>query len=238
MTRVYHIVKFKDGSAYVLFDGCNWKCSYCVWREVTRWSLCLPEERRKELDMLWINGRVRYLRLEEVVSMLKRNSVKFAFFGGGEPTLDPELKPLLRALSREGIKVWLVTNGENLDEEIINLVEGVTFSIKALDRELHRRITGVSNEKVLENLRRFGKSGKIVAETVFVPGLVECDEIERIARFIASINPSIPLRVDPLVQGASVEKVDECIERITEVKAYRIKVKGKIEPPEVIYPVI
>jgi len=239
MTRVYHIVKFQDGNAYLLFDGCNWRCKYCVWREVTRWSLCLPEKTRQQLDYLWKERKVRYLTVEEVERILEKERVKIAFLGGGEPTLDPELKPLMKALAKRGIKVWLVTNGEGLDDEIVDIAYGITFSIKALDEELHKRITGVSNSKVLENFRRYAKSGKIVAETVYVPGLVECEEIMKIAEFIASINPNIALRIDPLVQGADLEEVDKCIEKVKNVlNAYRIKVKGEVKPPKLLYPVV
>ncbi|WP_052696160.1 radical SAM protein [Palaeococcus ferrophilus] len=235
--RVYHIVRFRSGSAYVLFDGCNWNCSFCVWREVTRWSLCLPDGAKKRLDILWERG-VRYLSVDDAVELLMKASARVAFLGGGEPTLDPELKALMRALRREGIKPWLVTNGENLDDEMVELAEGITFSIKALDDRLHRGITGVSNERALENFERYAKTGKLVAETVFVPGLVECDEIERIARFIASLNPDMPLRIDPLVQGANFKDVDECIERVRKIlpKTDRVRVKGSVEPPEVLYP--
>ncbi|MBP1912589.1 radical SAM protein [Thermococcus stetteri] len=236
--RVYHIVRFKSESAYVLFDGCSWNCSFCVWREVTRWSLCLPEETRRTLEALWENGKVRYLSVDEVVEKLEEAEVTRAFLGGGEPTLDPELKALMRALRREGIKPWLVTNGENLDDEMVELAEGITFSIKALDDDLHRVVTGVSNARALENFKRYAKTGKLVAETVFAPGIVECDEIERIARFIASIDPTMALRIDPLVQGVNLERVDDCIERLKGILpgTNRIRVKGKVEPPEVLYP--
>ncbi|WP_457742873.1 radical SAM protein [Thermococcus sp.] len=201
MTRVYHIVRFGNGTAYALFDGCNWRCSYCVWREVTRWSLCLPKEIREKLDDLWRRGGVGYLSSDGVVEILKGAGVSMVFLGGEEPTLDPELKPLVRALLGEGIKSWLVTNGENLDDELVELLEGVTFSIKALDENLHKRITGVSNVGALENFKKYCLSGKLTAETVYAPGLVECDEIKRIAHFIASLNPGMVLRVDPLVRG-------------------------------------
>ena len=120
------------------------------------------------------------MSIEEVVRILKENGVKLAFFGGGEPTIDRELKPLIKHLKKEGIDVWLVTNGELLDKELVDLVK-----IRTLDDELHKKITGVPNYKALENFKRFVKSGKIVAETVYVKGLVECDEILRIAKFIA-----------------------------------------------------
>ncbi len=161
-----------------------------------------------------------------------------AFFGGGEPTIDGDLKPLIKRLKKERIEVWLVTNGELLDEELVDLVKGITFSIKALDDELHRRITGVSNRDALKNFKRFAKTGKIVAETVYVKGLVECDEILKIARFIASLNPDIKFRIDPLVQNPAYEEVDECIEKVREVlpNTYRIWATGKSRPPRLLYP--
>ncbi|WP_048159732.1 radical SAM protein [Thermococcus barophilus] len=237
MTNVYHIVKFQRGDAYVLFHGCHWRCSYCVWA-FEKWNLCLPDDLKRKLDKLWIRGDIKFLSIEEVVRILKENGVKLAFFGGGEPTIDRELKPLIKQLKKEGISVWLITNGELLDKELVELVKGVTFSIKAFDDELHKRITGVSNYKVLENFKRFAKSGKIVAETVYVKGIVECDEILKIAKFIASLNPKIRFRIDPLVQNPIYEEVDECIRKVRRIlpNTYRIRGTGKGEPPNLLYP--
>ena len=238
MTNVYHIVQFQNKDAYVFFHGCNWKCSYCV-RTLGRWDMGLPEEVRRALDKLWLEGKVKFLSIDEVVEILKENSVRLAFFGGGEPTIDNELKPLIKRLKEEGIDVWLITNGERLDEELIDLVRGVTFSIKALDDELHKKITGFSNRIVLENFKRFARSGKIVAETVYAKGLVECDEVLRIAKFIASLNPEIVFRIDPLVQNPPYEEVDECIRKVIKIlpRTYRI-MATKSEPPKLLYPKI
>ena len=199
----------------------------------------LPEEVRSALDKRWLEGKVKFLSIDEVVEILKENSVKLAFFGGGEPTIDNELKPLIKRLKEEGIDVWLITNGERLDEELIDLVRGVTFSIKALDDELHKKITGFSNRIVLENFKRLARSGKIVAETVYAKGLVECDEVLRIAKFIASLNPEIVFRIDPLVQNPPYEEVDECIRKVIKIlpRTYRI-MATKSEPPKLLYPKI
>ncbi len=225
MTRIYHIVQFKDGSAYLLFNGCNWNCSFCV-RKMGRWDFCLPDELKRELDNLWDMGEVKFLSIEEVVAILNENGVNLAFLGGGEPTIDRELKSLVERLKEEDIYVWLLTNGELLDEELVSAVKGVTFSIKALDNTLHRKITGVSNLRTLENFRRFACSGKIVAETVYAENLVECDEILKIAKYIALANPNIRFRIDPLVQNPVYSKVDKCIEKIKKILPYTYRIKA------------
>jgi pyruvate-formate lyase-activating enzyme len=71
------------------------------------------------------------------------------------------------------------------------------MSIKAYDDSIHRVYTGETNKSVLNNFRLLSESRiKPIAESVLIPGLVEQSEIEKIAKFIASINPAIPYRVD------------------------------------------
>ncbi len=40
------------------------------------------------------------------------------------------------------------------------------------------------------------KKGSLHTETVFIPGYIDEDEVLRIAGFIASVDPSIPFRID------------------------------------------
>ena len=239
MTRVYHIVQFESGDAYVTFDGCNWHCYYCVWR-LNRWNICLPQDIKKKLDKLWNSKKIKFLSTEEVTKILAENKVKNAFFGGGEPTLDPEIKKLIKDLKRKGIEVWLITNGENLDNDIVSLVKGVTFSIKAINEDIHKKITGVSNKKVLENFKKYATNNKITAETVYDGKYVKCSEIIEIAKFISSLNKNMRFRIDPLVQGVNLSDVDGCIERVRKIlpNTYRWKIKEKMKMPKLIYPKI
>jgi pyruvate formate lyase activating enzyme len=75
----------------------------------------------------------------------------------------------------------------------------IKFDLKALDENLHIALTGVSNRWTLENFRLAARSSSrrrspplVIASTLLVPGFVDAQEIDRIARFIASIDPSIP----------------------------------------------
>jgi len=238
MTRVYHIVQFDSGDAYLTFDGCNWNCYYCIWR-MNRWSICLPQDVKQKLDTLWNSQSIEFLSVDDITRILVKHNVKNAFFGGGEPTLDPEIKSIIRALKKEGIDAWIITNGEHLDDELVSMVKGITFSIKAFDEKLHLKITGVSNKRVLDNFRRYAKNDNIVAETVYDGKYIKCSEITRIARFISSINKKMRFRIDPVVQGANLKDLDSCIEKVREIlpTTYRWKISST-KIPKILYPKI
>jgi pyruvate formate lyase activating enzyme len=75
----------------------------------------------------------------------------------------------------------------------------IKFDLKAIDEGIHRALTGVSNQRTLENFTQAGiKSFKrsnpplVIASTLLVPGYIEAEEVKDIAAFIASINADIP----------------------------------------------
>jgi pyruvate formate lyase activating enzyme len=75
----------------------------------------------------------------------------------------------------------------------------VKFDLKALDERLHVALTGSSNRRTLENFRRAAMRTRerpdpplVIASTLLVPGYVTPEEVERIAGFIADVDPHIP----------------------------------------------
>lgn len=75
----------------------------------------------------------------------------------------------------------------------------IKFDLKAFDEEIHVALTGVSNQRTMENFvrvaRRFAERPElplVVASTLLVPGYVEADQVAKIANFIASIDLQIP----------------------------------------------
>lgn len=131
--------------------------------------------------------------------------MKRAVLGGGEPTLDKELLDIIGMLDALDVKIHLLTNGYILNEKFIEKLEEVGLSstyvsIKAYNDDVHRFYTGQTNRPVLDNFKLLSKSRiKLMAESVLIPRLIEQDEIERIARFIASIDPSIQYRIDGFI---------------------------------------
>lgn len=75
----------------------------------------------------------------------------------------------------------------------------IKFDLKAFDEEIHYALSGVSNQRTLENFSRAARrhadrphNALIIASTLLVPGYIEAEQVGKIARFIASINPDIP----------------------------------------------
>jgi pyruvate-formate lyase-activating enzyme len=116
---------------------------------------------------------------------------------GAEPVCDPFLSRILVSLKQsKTCSFVLLTNGRKLPP--LAMLDEVIISIKAVTPALHRDYTGVDNRVILRNFTEIAssKSVSLHAETVFVPGYVDEEEILRIAAFIASVDRSIPFRID------------------------------------------
>ncbi|HUV81640.1 MAG TPA: radical SAM protein [archaeon] len=151
----------------IQFAGCNFNCRGCFSNEKQ-------------------NGGAA-ISAELLANQIPPN--KTVMLAGGEPTLDKRgLISLLTQL--DGREVILSTNGYLLDESILENLKGtvVHIDLKALDPDLHRWYTGKDNKKVLEAIRLLYESQfDLEVNTVYIPEIVEIDEILNIARFLSDI---------------------------------------------------
>jgi pyruvate-formate lyase-activating enzyme/molybdopterin converting factor small subunit len=140
-----------------------------------------------------------------------------AMITGGEPTLDKEyLLQLVAGLKARGFtKIVLMTNGYALGEDERYVPElkdaGLTeahVDVKAFSEDLHQWYTGKSSKPVLRAVERLNASGiTLIVQTVFIPGIVDVDEIEQIARFLATVNKDIPYRINPFAPTFAFDRV-------------------------------
>ena len=218
--------------------------------KITPWNFYLPDNVRFKLGS---PDNTKTLDLFELENLLKPLNVKHAVVGCyGEPTIDNDLIDIIRILKKLKVNsILLLTNGYNLDEDMVKElknagVDEVEVSIKAYTDDIHIYYTGVSNKRVLENFKLLWDMGvKLRCETVLIPKLVEVDEIEKIAKFIASVNSSIPYRIDKYtrVPGTPWREATfaEVLEAVRVAKKYLTNVSyAKSEPPiykvSTIYP--
>jgi pyruvate formate lyase activating enzyme len=112
---------------------------------------------------------------------------------GGEPLLQNRfLIRLFTAVKETKIHTTVDTNGyfgERLSDTDLQACDLVMLGLKALDPDLHRRITGMDNAPVLAFARRLAALRRPMwLRYVLVPGLSDdVDEIKRIAEFAAGL---------------------------------------------------
>ncbi len=187
-------------TVYLHFWGCNLNCRACLLKKEI-YDLHLLETKDEIFNLTRKNPQVpeRFLDLEEVMQILDELEVEKVVLMGAEPTTDRQFPHLTETLHKEfGSYNILITNGFRLPS--LKGIDDVFFSIKAVTDELHRHYTGKSNKTALANFVKYYQSGvKLRAESVFIPEYIDYPEIEHIARFIASVNKSIPYCIDAYI---------------------------------------
>lgn len=109
----------------------------------------------------------RRVTIEEVMEEVLRdrifhdNSGGGVTLSGGEPLSQPEFaQALLEAARDEGVHTALDTSGYapwRVLERVLKSTDLVLYDLKQMDSELHRALTGVPNELIIENLRRLDR---------------------------------------------------------------------------------
>ena len=196
--NVYHITYAPMvKTVHLYFWGCNLSCRACVrLKETYNYHIgdSIFNEAKKSPQV-----PERFLDLDEVMQILGKLDVSQVVFMGAEPTIDRQLPQLAEALHREFRSYnILLTNGFRLPS--LEAIDEVVFSLKAHTDGLHRRYTGKSNKKALENFVSLYNSGiKLRAESVLIPEYIDYPEIENIAKFIAAVDKSVPYRIDAYI---------------------------------------
>jgi pyruvate formate lyase activating enzyme len=68
--------------------------------------------------------------------------------------------------------------------------------LKAWDNDLHRALTGRERETIFQNVAAaYGAGMDIKINVVFIPGLVDVDQVEAIAAWLAAIDRNIPFHI-------------------------------------------
>lgn len=173
-------IRKADDGRISLDRQCCTGCGTCV-------EECLTEARSisgKEVTV----GEV--CRIVEKDMSYYRNSDGGVTLSGGEPTCQPE--PLLQLLvkCREiGIHTCLDTCGFadwDILKEAIKHVDLVLMDNKHMNTEVHKKLTGVNNDVLLENTARVATQGvHMIIRVPLIPGLNDSDEnISQLGQFM------------------------------------------------------
>jgi len=220
-TNVYNIA-FAESTkqAYLHFWGCNIECKGCVCKKVV-YDFML--DRNMHLHLSEPQGLAappeRFLEVDDVVDLVGETGARWVLFEGQEASLDPQMPLIAEALHRKfNTHNVLLTNGYQMPN--LKHFDKVAVGLKAFDEDLHRDYTGHSNKSILENFVRIYLSGiPMMAETVVIPGYIDVPEVDRIARFIASVDKNLPYQLDAYLKAGdnpwrrpTVAEMDRAVE--------------------------
>lgn len=177
---------------------------------------------------------------ERLSAKIEEFMFKFNFeevmLAGGEPTLYK--KEILNFINLCDVKTILSTNGSLLDRDFVTELgrkglDDVHIDLKAYSQKLHEWYTGQSNQRVLDAIALLNESNlNFEVITVFIPGIVDKEEIERIAKFLSSIGENIKYRIIRYVPVGNLSRrptEEEIKEAVSVAKKYLSNVTSSLE---------
>ncbi len=179
----------------VFYASCTLDCLFCQ-----NWHY------RRADPLKDAQGTVRVLSAAALAACAEERTHCVCFFGGDPASQMPHALATGSLLARQGVAVCWETAGTMHPRLLrralqISLESGgcIKFDLKACDETLHMVMTGASNRRTLANFRTAVElaAGRqdppaVIASTLLVPGYVGAQEVARIARFIADLEPRTP----------------------------------------------
>lgn len=179
------------GNRFVVFlQGCNLNCLFCHNPQT------IPRRggRTTSVDDLLTKIRLAAPFLSGVT------------VSGGEATQQPEfLRDLFVALAGDPatrhLTRFIDTNGDAYPEVwdyLEPVYDGAMVDLKAIDNDLHRRLTGHGNERILRSIRLLAQRGRLhEVRLILAAGTNDSDEILRsTGEWLASVDPRMRIKVN------------------------------------------
>lgn len=181
---LYH---FYPGSAIfsVGFYGCSFRCPFC---QNYRIAQSTPKERN------------RTTQPEELVDQVLQQGAHSIAYTYSEPLVQFEWMLETATLARSrGLKNVLVSNGfinPQPADELLEVLDAANIDFKSIQPEFYRDIVGGKVEPVMAFLKKAAEKIHLEVTTLVIPGYTDSiEEITEISRFIAGLNPHIPLHL-------------------------------------------
>ncbi|MCS7126108.1 MAG: glycyl-radical enzyme activating protein [Aigarchaeota archaeon] len=143
----------------------------------------------------------REISVDDLIKEIERDMIYYdssgggVTFSGGEPLFQPQfLYESLKKCKELSIHTTIETSGyanQQIFKKISEKVDLFLYDVKIVDEELHKKYTGVSNRKILSNLRFLVMSGRgkdIIIRIPLIPTITDTDEnIGNIMRLLLSL---------------------------------------------------
>ena len=167
--------------------GCNLFCPFCQNHEIAKNDLKEESQYVSPQDLV-----------ELALDYVEDGNIGIAYTYN-EPLVGYEYVRDTARLAREkGLKNVLVTNGsvtEKVLDEILPYIDAMNIDLKGFSQEYYDYVGG-DLKTVKKFIEKAAKSCHVEVTTLLVPGKnTDPEEIEELAKFLASIDPDIPLHL-------------------------------------------
>jgi pyruvate formate lyase activating enzyme len=180
---LYH---FHPGSRIlsVGFVGCSFRCRFCQNHRISQGT----------------DAETEYIEPEKLVRLAERERSFGIAYTYSEPLIHFEyIMDTARIARKRGIKNVLVSNGyieEEPAEELIPLIDAANIDLKSADPEFYTTEVGGEMEAVKRFITQAAGRMSLEVTTLVIPTKNDApEEIDSISRFLASLDPSIPLHL-------------------------------------------
>ena len=190
--RLAEVVPFSwvdgPGNRYVVFvQGCSFDCLACHNPDTI--DARAPGRRRATVGELLeeIRAAEPYLAGVTVSGGEATMQTRFVHDLFSELRADEQLRRLTTFVDSNGYaapRVW---------DRLLPVMDGAMIDLKALDPDVHLRLTGHGNEMVLETLGHLHRHGKLFeVRLLLVPGFNDSpDQLVRTGDWLAALDPSL-----------------------------------------------
>jgi pyruvate formate lyase activating enzyme len=190
--RVADVIPFSwvdgPGNRFVVFtQGCPFDCVACHNPETI--APCGPATRELSVAALLEQIRVAEPYLAGVT------------VSGGEATAQWRfVRDLFTAIRSDDqlarLTTYVDTNGHALPrvwDRLLPVTDGFMVDLKALDPDVHERLTGRSNRLVLDSIRSLHDAGRLAeVRLLLVPGFNDSDDhLARTGEWLAALDPAL-----------------------------------------------
>lgn len=203
---------------------CSYSCVYCQLGRTRKMQI----KRKKFYKPAEVKSKVSKV-LDELTE--KKEKVDYlTFVADGEPTLDLNLGETIEAIKELGVKTAIITNSSLITDERLadDLLKADWVSLKcdAVSENIWHKVDrphgNLDLSKIKNGMKKFaGKfSGEFMTETMLIKDINDSqEELEKIADFIAELNPdrsyvAIPTRppAEKGVTGPEPEKINMAVQ--------------------------
>lgn len=184
-------------SYIVTLLGCCYRCLHCNAYRISQYP-----------DPDWhyaghLLAAVLVAEARERIAAYRGPRIRTIGFTGGDPIIHlPYIEEVAAEVKRQGLDIGIgISTGGFATPEAMERIAGlcrvITLEIKAWSDPVHRALTGAPVAPVLRNAEYLVNEGRDqirVFRTVVIPGMTD-REVEEIAAFIASLDPTVPYRL-------------------------------------------